>query len=48
MKKDIKLVSDFYGLSEESSAMAYTAAKYSDRAKTIYKMIRVSIEKEKQ
>lgn len=46
MKKDIAFVAKFYGLSKESEAMAYKAAQHSDRAVSIYKRIRESIERE--
>lgn len=48
MKKDIHFVAAFYGLSQESERMAHLSAIDSDRAKTIYRMIRISIEREKQ
>jgi len=48
MKEDIHFVAAFYGLSPESERMAHLSAQDSDRAKTIYGMIRLSIEREKQ
>ena len=48
MKKDIQFVAAFYGLSQESERMAHLSARDSDRAKMIYRMIRISIEREKQ
>lgn len=48
MKKDLEFVAMFYGLSKESKEMAYVAAETSDRARTIYRKIRESIEREKQ
>lgn len=47
MKEDIAVVARFYGLSKESEAMAYEAAKYSIRAVSIYRNIRESIERDK-
>ena len=46
MKSDIAVVASFYGLSEESEKMAYTAAEHSERARSIYSKIRKSIERE--
>ena len=48
MKDDVHFVATFYGLSPESERMAHLSALDSDRAKTIYRMIRISIEREKQ
>lgn len=48
MKKDIHFVATFYGLAPESERMAHLSAIDSERAKTIYRMIRISIEREKQ
>ena len=47
MKEDIHFVAAFYGLSPESERMAHLSAQDSDRAKTIYRMIRISIERER-
>jgi hypothetical protein len=46
MKKDIQFVSAFYGLSPESERMAYLSAIDSDRARSIYRKIRESIERD--
>lgn len=48
MKKDLEFVATFYGLSKESKDMAYVAAETSERARTIYRKIRESIERERQ
>jgi DNA-binding phage protein len=48
MKDDIAFISAFYGLSKESHDMAYLAAETSERARSIYRKIRESIEKERQ
>lgn len=48
MKNDLEFVATFYGLSKESKDMAYVAAETSERARTIYRKIRESIERERQ
>ena len=46
MKKDIHFVAAFYGLSPESERMAHLSAIDSDRARSIYRKIRESIERD--
>lgn len=46
LKSDLRIVSAYYGLSTESEKMAYIAAEDCERARIIYRNIRISIEEE--
>ena len=46
MKEDIHFVAAFYKLSPESESMAHLSARDSDRARSIYRKIRESIERD--